>query len=85
MCAKYQCGMDAQRRSVPSTAVVIRKAIALYQPQSAKNVCAARAQSRVNCGLKVLTRIILLCIQREKACAGREVRFVRCGVFQLVM
>ena len=42
MCAVYECDTDTKRLSFQSTAVAIRKAIALNQSQSAKNVCAAR-------------------------------------------
>ena len=40
MCAVCECGVDTQRLSFPSTAVALRKAIALHRSQSAKNVCA---------------------------------------------
>ena len=45
MCAVYECGMDTQPLSFPSTAVATRKGIARLS-QVAKNVYAAKAQSR---------------------------------------
>ena len=66
MCAVRECGFDTQRFFFSNTAVAARK-IAMYQSQSAKNVCATKAQSRdLNFVLwaktiaKVLTTEILL-------------------------
>ena len=55
MCAVYECGVDTQRLSFPSTAVAIRKVIALHRSQSAKNVCAGDLNS---CGVKTKAKVL---------------------------
>ena len=59
MCAVYDCDMDTQRLFFPSTTVAIRKATAMHQSQTTKNVCAAEVQSRdLNCyGLKTNAKV----------------------------
>ena len=86
MCAAYDCEMDTRRLFFPSTACAIRKVIAMHQSQSATSVCAAKAQRRDHHGLKINAKVFThkCCCECNwrKACAGREVRFVRCGYFQ---
>ena len=86
------CGMARQRLFYPRTAIATRKGTAMHQSQSAKNVCAAKAESRDmnDCGpetdakCSTTTKYSRDCSWRqrvqEEKCGVRGVRFSQRGL-----